>query len=88
MPVSDAALHDRHMVFTALAVCGGALLAHSVAPVWFVGAAGIALIGVAARRPYALMVGLAVVSSVLAARSWGGLEAQPPQSCTRVGLSC
>ncbi len=65
------------MVLTAMAVAAGALFAHDVPTLWFVVGAGAALAGVAARRPYALIVGLAVVSSVLAAHAWSGLRPPP-----------
>jgi len=65
------------MVFTAIAVASGALFARNVPAAWFVIAAAAALIGVVARRPYVLIVGLAVVSSVLASRAWDGLRPPP-----------
>ena len=65
------------MVLTAVAVAAGALFAHDVPTIWFVVGAGAALVGVAARRPSTLIVGLAVVSSVLAAHAWSGLRAPP-----------
>jgi competence protein ComEC len=65
------------MVLTAIGVAAGSLVARHVPAAWFLTAAGLALVGVAARRPYALIVGLAVVSSVLAARAWDGLRPPP-----------
>ncbi|MBA2607993.1 MAG: ComEC/Rec2 family competence protein, partial [Actinobacteria bacterium] len=74
---SEGVLLDWHIVVTAGAVAAGALFARDVAAVWFVAAAAAAFVGVAARRPFALMVGLAVISSVLAARAWDGLRPPP-----------
>ncbi|MEY2397571.1 MAG: competence protein ComEC, partial [Actinomycetota bacterium] len=75
--MSDNVLHDRHMVLTAAAVAAGAFVAHRVPDLWFFSAAGVALIGVFARRPYALIVGVAVASSVLGARAHDGLRPPP-----------
>ena len=72
------ALHDWHMVVTAVAVASGALVARHVSPVVFVVGAAAALVGVASRRPLALAAGAAVVASALAAHSWDGLRPPPP----------
>jgi competence protein ComEC len=73
------ALHDRHMVMTAVAVAAGALIAHRVPPALFVVATVAALVGVGARRPVLLLVGAAIVASALAANSWAGLRPPPPR---------
>jgi competence protein ComEC len=66
-------MSDRAVVVLAVAAAGGALAARPVAPAVgvFVSAAALFL-----RRPVVLWVGVALLASTLAARSWAGLS--PP----------
>ncbi len=70
------------MVVAAAAVASGALVARGVPTTLFVLAGGAALVGVASRRPVALIVGLAVVASALAAHAWEGLRPPRPEMVT------
>lgn len=75
--MSKRALHDRHIVLAAIAIATGALVPISTSTPALAVAVLAALIALAARRPLLLAVALCTCTSMLAARSWAGLERRP-----------
>lgn len=75
--MSKRVLHDRHVAFCAIAVAGGACAPRTSSIFVLVLGACLAIITLAARRPFVLACALAICASVLAARSYAGLEPGP-----------
>lgn len=81
--MSNRALHDRHVVFCAVAVAAGALMPRTTNAGLLALAGGFAVVTLAARRPLALACALGLCASVLAARSYAGLEPGPAVAVER-----
>ncbi|MBA3653331.1 MAG: ComEC/Rec2 family competence protein [Actinobacteria bacterium] len=70
-------MSDRYTVAMAAAAAGGALVPRGVPLVL---ALGLCALAFAARRPTLLVIGVALLTSAMSARSWAGLT--PPQPTT------